>query len=131
MGYGDELLVKPGTIFLAVMILAVGYGLLHWAGGTIKNTSKKSMKQQDKSFHCSGIYIKMANLNVTDSQVKAYFMVNRDVRKVYLNFEGNRNVTREVDYPGANSLEKVSVQLKDFKKVSMRAPPCEQVFEYE
>lgn len=128
MGFGDSLLVKPGTVFMFILILVMGIGVFHWASGTIKESSKNSMDKQDDAFKCSGINVELANLRTSNNTVNAFFIVNRDVDRVYVNFEGDRNVTREVEYGGQNSLSNVSVTLEGFEEVSFRAPPCEQRF---
>lgn len=124
MGFGDRLLVKPGTIFMFLLIAVFGFGIFNWASDSINTTGEKSLKQQDDAFRCSALSIDLAGLNQRQSNVTAFFTVNQDVEEVRVNFEGEKNLTAIVDYGGANSLTNVTAPLETVETVSFKVDGC-------
>lgn len=126
-----SLLLRPGTIFLFIMIGLLGLGMYSWANTSLGQTKQKSLQNQNDAIACSGLSIQKIKLNSNQTYAEVFFKVNRDAEKVHANFQGDENATRTLSSVETGSLEKMSANVSNFSKVSLKTETCEQVFVYE
>lgn len=123
--------LKPGTLLLFVFMAAFGYGMFNWATTNLAETRDNSMSQQSNAIECSNLEITEQGLRTSDNRVTLFFKVNRDVERVDLNFEGERNVTRTVRLVQEGRIQSSTANLSDFDNVVLKTPDCSRIFEFK
>lgn len=122
---------KPGTIFLFVLIAALGYGMFTWADTNIGEANKTSLESQKDAIVCSNIKISNEGVQESQNQTTLFFSANRDLDRLNLDFEGKKNVTKTLKSVERDKLESTTVNISDFSSVSLKVPDCERVFRFE
>ncbi len=128
MGWGDKILVKPGTILLAVFMVSLGLIMFNWASGFLQTSDKKTTQESKDLQKCSGLEISIVDIDIEDSEVNAFFKVNKQTETVYVNFEGDRNVTKKVADSAPGSLRTVNAEVSNLSEVYFKAEGCSKVF---
>lgn len=126
-----SLLLRPGTIFLFVLILLMGLGMYTWANTSIGNTGERSLENQNDAISCSGLEISREELNVGPNQTEIFFKANKNLEKVKVEFRGSENVNVTLKSVTKGSLQKASANISNFTSVSLKAQSCSPVFRYE
>jgi len=129
MGYGDNFMIKPGTLFLFVLIAALGLAMFSWASSNFESAEKKSPDDQKDAVKCSTLDISVEELKTSNNSVKVFFSSSKDVDKIFVNFEGASNVTKSVSDIRSNSIRSVEAELKDFSSVRFNVPGCNAAFD--
>jgi hypothetical protein len=131
MNRKGSMLLRPGTIFLFVLIAALGIGMYSWAETTIGQTRKDSIDNQNNAIGCSTLEISKADIQISRNQTKLFFEVNKDVEKVKLDFEGEKSVSKTVEPVEKSKIETVAVNISNFSSVSAETPKCNRVFRFK
>jgi len=123
--------LRPGTVLLFVFIALFGFGMYNWAITNIGETRENSIENQNNAIACSGLEIANQGIQRSEDQVTLFFESNRDVERLDLNFEGERNVTRTVRLVQKGKIESATANMSNFSSVSLKTRECSRVFEFE
>ncbi len=129
MGYGDNWLVKPGTVFMFVLMLVFGVGMYTWASSHLEDTGRSSMKEGREAIECSTLDIDIEEFDINETHTRVFFQPNTDVENVYVRFRGGEeNVTKVEKSVSAGNIVRSTAPFTDFETVSVKADSCERIF---
>ena len=123
--------LRPGTILLFVFIALFGFGMYNWATTNLSDTRESSLEDQNNAIACSGLEIYEQGIQTSEDRVTLFFEVNRDVERVDLNFEGEKNITRTVRLVQKGRIQSSTVNMSNFSSVSLKTRECSRVFQFE
>jgi len=123
--------LKPGTMLLFIFMAAFGYGVFNWATTNLSETRDNSLNQQSNAIECSNLEITEQGLRTSGDRVTLFFEVNRDVERVDLNFEGERNIKRTVRLVQEGRIQSSTANLSEFDNVVLKTPHCSRIFKFE
>lgn len=126
-----SLLLRPGTIFLFILIALMGLGLYTWANTEIGSTRESSLENQDNAITCSGLSISREDLNSYSNSTEIFFKSNKDLERVNVKFRGSENVNVTIGPLERGELRQASANISNFSSVSLKAASCDQIFRYE
>ncbi|MBC5792773.1 MAG: hypothetical protein H8Z69_01915 [Nanohaloarchaea archaeon] len=128
MGWGDKVLVKPGTILLAVFMISLGLIMFNWASGFLQKSDRKTSQESKDLQKCSGLDVEIVDVDIEGDNVSAFFKVNKEMDTIYVNFEGDRNVTKKVADSAPGSLRTVKARVSNLSELYLKAEGCAKVF---
>lgn len=123
-----NLLMKPGSILIILLIGAVLVGLVGWAENTFQNSEKESLEDQDQAIECSSVNVDFVDQRKEGENYTVYLQVNEPVEALMVQFEGSDNATRIIEDVETNSIVKASAPLDSLSKVKARVKGCDRIF---
>lgn len=131
MDLPKNVLVRPGTVILAVIILGMGTGLYSWSSNYLDDAGESSGHAQDKLLKCSELNIDVLNVRKNSSEIIITFKTNMDSEKVYVKFLGNKNVTKTSESVEEDSINRLNASMDDLYEARLKVDECSQVFRHE
>lgn len=128
MGGEENVILKPGTVLLAVFMISLGLIMFNWTSGFFQDSDQKAEEDRKNLEKCSGLNIDIVDVSVEGDNVTTFFSVNKQMKTVYVNFEGYRNVTKSVENVAPGSLRTASAKISNISEVYFKAKGCSQVF---
>jgi len=129
MGWGNDFLVKPGTAMMIIFIAAFGIMMFTWTSNYFTTQGESSQEKQENVLDCSSLEISIVDIEQKNSSVEAFFRSNKKVDRIYVNFEGARNVTKLVNDISPGSLQTASANLSNASRLYFSPEGCSKIFE--
>ena len=126
MEEGGVWFLRPGTLFLMMIMLVVGFGIVSWSSQDV--FGDEPLQRQEQTIACSNVNLKFLDHTSNATHETVYIQVNKPVDAVLVNFEGDRNVTQVVDYGSAQRIVQVSARLNNLSGIEARVSGCERLF---
>ncbi len=125
---GERVLLKPGTLFMIALMGAVAFAMYSWATTSFSQTRNKSLENQEAAIECSNVNVDLyfGKFNGTHQAVHA--QVNRPVRSLLVNFQGDGNFTRVIEEPRENAIITVNAPMEEVSRVEAIVSGCDRVF---
>ncbi len=129
MGFGDSLLVKPGTILLILMIAGVGIALFTWAAEGIRTTGEETIEQRDAAITCSTLDLNFVDRRQNETHYTVFIQLSQSAEAALVNFQSETmNVSKVVSEPEAGEVKQVSVPMTNVTDVSAYVRGCSRKF---
>lgn len=128
MALTNELIIRPGTLFLFVLIAALGIGMFTWASDYMQTSGEQSLEEQRKAIDCSGLEINFRGNSTNETHTTFYIEVDQPVEAAVAEFSGEQNYTHtETDFR-SGELRGFSAPFHDIKSLKVYVRNCERVF---
>ncbi len=127
----NTMLIKPGTLFIFLIIGGLVFAMYTWADDTLERSKNQSLEDQRKAIQCSNVEVRFIDRQFNGTHTTIFVQVNHPVRALLVNFYSrDRNVSRVVNRPEQNSLLRVEAPVGTSSDVEALTAGCERVFNY-
>ena len=125
---GRDFLIKPGSVFLILVICGTLYGMFVWAESSFMESGRESIDKQDEVIGCSNLNVRFVDKNSNETHQTVFVQVSRDLEALSVTFHGEQNRTKVIEDIDSNSVRSVSAKLDQANKVEAKAKGCDKVF---
>lgn len=125
---GRDFLIKPGSVFLILVICGTLYGMFVWAESSFMESGRESIDKQEEVIGCSNLNVRFIDRNSNETHQTVFVQVSRDVEALSITFHGKQNKTKVIQDLNSNSVRSVSAKLDRADKVQAKVEGCDQVF---
>lgn len=128
MSSANELIIRPGTLFLFVLIAALGIGMFTWASDYMTQTGEQSLEEQRQAIDCSGLDVDFRGNSTNETHTTFYIEFDQPVEAAIAEFSGEINYTHtETDFR-TGELRGFSAPFHDIDGLNVYVQNCDRVF---
>jgi len=126
---GANSLLRPGTLFVMVLAVGVGFAVFGWTGDILEDTEKGPAEQSSRAVECSKLDVDFIGEDRNSTHQTIYVQADQDVQTMAVIFYGEeKNITRLVDYGPATSVSEISASVPDAEDIEVQVQGCSRTF---
>lgn len=126
---GENVFIRPGTLFIFAMALGLGFAVFNWTGGILEDTERGPGQQSSQAVECTTIDVSFIRQEENSTHHTVFLQADQDVKSLAVTFYGEEeDATKVVDYGAPTSVSEVTAPITDVEDIEVHVQGCSRTF---